>query len=56
MTTRTTFISTFATFASIGLAFIISINRIDDVPVQLLLSVLYVGAILGITRMLRHRE
>ena len=55
MTRHITAVSMFATFAAIGLAFVISINRIDDLPVRLLLSALYIVAIIGITRMLRHR-
>jgi hypothetical protein len=55
MTSRSAFVAMFMTFAAIGLAFAISINRIDDLPVQLVLSLLYVVAILGIMRMLRRR-
>jgi hypothetical protein len=55
MTSRPAFIAMFMTFAAIGLAFAISINRIDDLSTQLVLSMLYIVAILGITRMLRGR-
>ena len=44
----------FVTFAAIGLAFAISVSHIDDLPIQLLLTALYVIAIFGITRMLRR--
>ena len=54
MSSRATIASMFATFAALGLAFAIAINNIDDRAIHLLLTIFYVAAILGITRLVRR--